>query len=108
MARLLAHDWPGNVQELQTVLEEALLRASGGPLRLWPAPKKSAGRAADRDMPPLDEYLTGYFRRLLEACGGRIAGPGGAAEMAGLHPNTLRSRLDKLGISYHTRNPGRD
>lgn len=41
-----------------------------------------------------------YFSRLLSACDGRIAGKNGAASVAGLKPNTLRSKLDKLGIPY--------
>ena len=39
-----------------------------------------------------------YFEKVLSHSGGRINGKGGAAEIAGMHPNTLRSRLEKLGI----------
>jgi transcriptional regulator with GAF, ATPase, and Fis domain len=38
------------------------------------------------------------LQRALEQAGGRISGPGGAAELLGIHPNTLASRLEKLGI----------
>ena len=41
-----------------------------------------------------------YFSELLQACHGRIAGPNGAAHIAGLHPNTMRSRLQKLRVHF--------
>lgn len=46
-----------------------------------------------------DDMQRAYFRALLERTGGRVSGAGGAAERAGMHPNTLRSRLEKLGIT---------
>ena len=46
-----------------------------------------------------DDMQRAYFRALIERTGGRVSGAGGAAERAGMHPNTLRSRLEKLGIT---------
>jgi transcriptional regulator with GAF, ATPase, and Fis domain len=41
-----------------------------------------------------------HIRRALELSGGKINGPGGAAELLAVHPNTLRTRMEKLGIPY--------
>ena len=51
----------------------------------------------------LDELDRGHILRVVEACGWRIHGKGNAAEQLGLHPNTLRSRMDKLGITRPAR-----
>lgn len=52
---------------------------------------------------PFDEMQKAYFRRLLTFTRGKISGPGGAAELAGMNANTLRSRLEKLGIVLERR-----
>jgi transcriptional regulator with GAF, ATPase, and Fis domain len=51
----------------------------------------------------LDEVQRRYIRQVVAACGGRISGPGGAAERLGLKPTTLRSRMQRLGIDPRTR-----
>jgi transcriptional regulator with GAF, ATPase, and Fis domain len=48
----------------------------------------------------LKEINTQHIRQALEMAGGKINGPGGAAQILGLNPNTLRSRMNKLGIPY--------
>jgi transcriptional regulator with GAF, ATPase, and Fis domain len=52
------------------------------------------------NMPSLDQVMTEHIRRALELCNDRISGPKGAAKMIGINPNTLRTRMDKLGIPY--------
>jgi transcriptional regulator with GAF, ATPase, and Fis domain len=47
----------------------------------------------------LEEAERAHVTAVLEACGGQIAGRGGAAQVLGVHPNTLRSRLKKLGVT---------
>ena len=66
---------------------------------LAPAPHRA--KAPDRrpEMLPLAEVEARHIRAVLEETEGRIAGPRGAAHILGLHPNTLRSRMEKLGIS---------
>jgi Bacterial regulatory protein, Fis family len=51
----------------------------------------------------LDKIDAQHIRQALEMAGGKINGPGGAAQILGLHPNTLRSRMNKLGIPYGRR-----
>ena len=104
MRRLEAYDWPGNVRELQNVIERAVLVSTGGvlklaePLTAAEAPNDVAPIITDRHWQTLEQLERQYIGEVLESCGGRIAGAGGAAEVLGLHPNTLRSRMKKLGI----------
>jgi len=98
MQALTSYAWPGNVRELGNVIERALILSSGPTLRLdaaFGAPHRRAGEVADR----LDEVERAHVLRVLERCHWRINGAGNAAELLGLHPNTLRSRLRKLGVS---------
>jgi len=106
MRRLRAYDWPGNVRELQNVIERAVLTTTDRVLRLAePLRSEPNATAATRengseapDM-TLDEVERRYIVRVLEVTGGQISGAGGAAEILGLHANTLRYRMKKLGIT---------
>jgi transcriptional regulator with GAF, ATPase, and Fis domain len=99
MDALVAYDWPGNVRELENVLERALILSPGralhleGPLR---APGPAAPAGAD---PSFDAVAREHIRAVLERCAWRINGPGGAAAVLAVHPNTLRSRMKRLGLS---------
>jgi transcriptional regulator with GAF, ATPase, and Fis domain len=112
LRRLRAYDWPGNVRELQNVMERAVLTTRDRVLRLAEplknaANEKVATRENGSDAPgmTLDEVERRYIVRVLEATEGQISGAGGAAEILGLHANTLRYRMKKLGISV-SRKPG--
>ncbi|MCW9079526.1 MAG: hypothetical protein OQK74_10200 [Gammaproteobacteria bacterium] len=105
MRRLQAHDWPGNVRELQNVVERAVLASTGGVLKLAePLQNAAIDRAADaakdfgEGLLTLDEVERRYIERVLASTRGKISGTGGAAEVLGLHANTLRYRMKKLGI----------
>ena len=96
------YDWPGNIRELQNLLERAVLASNDGVLRL-PASLVSAARERAANVPSgklatLDEVERQHIGAVLKETAGRIGGPGGAAEILGIHPNTLRSRMKKLGI----------
>ncbi|MHB2156241.1 sigma-54 interaction domain-containing protein [Calditrichota bacterium GD2] len=102
--RLTAYHWPGNVRELENVVERALILNPEGPLRfddlLQMSAHTPAAHAADEDWRTLDAMTADYIRRVLSKTNGRINGKGGAAEILGIHPNTLRHRLRKLGIVF--------
>jgi formate hydrogenlyase transcriptional activator len=114
MRQLVAYDWPGNVRELQNLVERAVVLARGpelvleaGLLRgaLEPAPAAAARPASPPAEPEdagLDAALEDAERRAIQAAlarsGGVIEGPRGAARLLKLHPNTLRSRMEKLRI----------
>ena len=57
-------------------------------------------KTAQKTLPTLDEVMATHIRNALQLCNGKINGPGGAGEILGVHPSTLRKRMDKLGISY--------
>ncbi|MDY0163537.1 sigma-54 dependent transcriptional regulator [Desulfobotulus sp.] len=100
---LMAYDWPGNVRELQNVVERALILCQGRPLAFPAFPGKSREGAMEKRRPgredlSLDGVMTSHIRFVLGETGGRIAGKNGAAALLGLHPNTLRSRMKKLGM----------
>jgi len=106
--RLMAYDWPGNVRELENLIERALIQSRGDMLSFetFSAPQVPAGREVTRDegrnrtVLSLDEINAQHIRQALEMAGGKINGPGGAAQLLGLHPNTLRTKMSKLGIPY--------
>ncbi len=108
LTRLAAYDWPGNVRELQNLIERALIQGRGRTLSFETLlPQRVPGRheralSADRNRAPLplDEMTAQHIRQALEMAGGKINGPGGAAQLLGLHPNTLRTKMNKLGIPY--------
>jgi len=113
LLKLMEYDWPGNVRELENLVERELIRHRGGALTfaaILPAERESKGGAARERTPPgllkLDEAMAAHIRDVLDAAGGKIHGPGGAAELLGMNPNTLRWRLDKLGISFRRRERG--
>lgn len=105
MEKLAEYTWPGNVRELQNIVERALIVSGGRPLAFHvfqssdrstePASPKHESRVAT-----LDQVSEAHIRSTLNITHGRIGGEGGAADLLGLHPSTLRSRLKKLGIPY--------
>ena len=108
LRRLQSYAWPGNVRELQNVIERAVITATGSRLnveRALPevAPVGSAASSAVaapsiRTLREFEELERTNFHRALEAAHGRISGEGGAAELLGMNPSTLRSRLKALGV----------
>jgi len=110
--RLARYDWPGNVRELQNVIERAAILARGGRLRLDlpdnAAAALSEGARADNGSPVLTEQDRRARDRAnilaaLEAAGGKVFGPGGAAELLDVKPTTLASRIKTLRIERHAR-----
>jgi PAS domain S-box-containing protein len=107
MRELAEYDWPGNIRELQNVIERAVIVSTDAVLRL-PEPLAQAttettgGNDAFKEpmtISTLDEAEREHILRALEATGWRIEGPKGAAAMLKLHPSTLRFRMKKLGLT---------
>lgn len=99
MEVLQRYRWPGNIRELQNVIERAVILATGSSLDvegLLPEQQPQGQRSL---MQTLEEVEYAHIHRVLEHTKGVIAGPKGAALILGMHPNTLRSRMAKLGIS---------
>ena len=108
MQRMLRYSWPGNVRELQNLVERAAILAHGPVVEVdemllakdMPAPAAEAGAPA-RDT--LDDAQRAHILRVLSMTGGVVEGAKGAAAVLGLHANTLRSRMKKLGIPTGSR-----
>ncbi len=109
-AALRSYSWPGNVRELRNVIERALITSTDGRLRLRGVLPDGGAPSADAPLaapPAAGEILTDTrLRRLerdntvaaLERAGWRIGGAEGAAELLGVSPSTLKSRMKSLGI----------
>ena len=108
-ARLRSYSWPGNIRELQNVIERAVITASDGELNLARAlPLESLGeqRAAPQvasetgvlTAQDLARLERDNLRRALESTGWQISGDSGAARLLGMAPSTLASRIKALGL----------
>jgi two-component system, NtrC family, response regulator HydG len=102
LERLRAYSWPGNIRELEHIIERAVLLSDGPVLRVTVLPDgqppDSVGARSIPTLATLEEAEREHIRRVLGHTGGRISGKGGAADVLGLPDSTLRSRMKKLGI----------
>jgi len=102
MQKLVDYDWPGNIRELENVIERAMILSPGSTLilteLLQPAPRQlprsfaNSAKESDREQ----------ILAALQACHWKIKGAGNAAERLGLKPSTLRYRMKVLGIHRPT------
>jgi PAS domain S-box-containing protein len=130
MQHLMEYPWPGNIRELENVLERAVILASEGILEIGPEILPLSGQppaarhqpgpdpvppnyllagplsTADQGQPCLAAVERNYILTVLQQTNWVITGPRGAAKLLDLHPSTLRNRMKKLGItrgSHHIR-----
>ncbi|HET9512496.1 MAG TPA: sigma 54-interacting transcriptional regulator [Gemmatimonadales bacterium] len=109
--RLQRYAWPGNIRELQNVIERACVLSQGPVVEIIDELRAPDGNGASSPQPvapaaagilSLEEQERLHIRRALAATGGRVHGPDGAAVLLGINPSTLRSRMKKLGITKPT------
>ncbi len=123
MELLMDYSWPGNIRELQNIIERAVVLAAGPVLSVdaaflprspapgdirrlsWAAPPKpdfriaaDIGGTAEASFPSLEQKERDHIAAALDRTAGIIDGPKGAARILNLHPNTLRSKMSRLGI----------
>lgn len=108
LALLRAYPWPGNIRELAAVIDRAALLGHEGSLALpaamgLNAPLLPLGPSShtNRDLQPpasLNNTIRSAIEAALRSSHGKVEGPGGAAELLEVNPNTLRSKMRKLGI----------
>jgi transcriptional regulator with GAF, ATPase, and Fis domain len=108
ISELERYDWPGNVRELKSVIERAMIVSPPGPLRLdlpskrqrrpklpTPHPHGEVGVLTDAE---LRRRERDNLLAALHHSAGKIYGPGGAAELLGIPPTTLASRIQRMGL----------
>jgi transcriptional regulator with GAF, ATPase, and Fis domain len=97
MGRLMTYSWPGNIRELENVIERATILANGPILQIDDA-FLHAGPAPSHREGTMEEVERAHILHVLQEVNWVIEGKQGAATRLDLHPNTLRSRMNKLGI----------
>ncbi len=130
LEQLMAYHWPGNVRELENMVERAMICCKWGQLdftgilpQFVPIPGTpvddesmafynriaavhdisqvvAVGAGPEKSFLSLNQVNRIHISNALASAKGKINGPGGAAQLLQIHPNTLRKRMDRLGIQY--------
>jgi formate hydrogenlyase transcriptional activator len=106
--QLMTYNWPGNIRELQHLMERTIIRSKENVIQsiAIPASAMTTESSASAMQKTLEQIEAEHILKVLKSCKGKVFGLGGAAEVLGLPPSTLTSRMKKLGIkkeSYHER-----
>jgi len=104
------YPWPGNIRELQNIIERSVILCSGDTLWIDAAWLTTEVKPSQLEIsPPLPEALQTQEREIIEAAlaasGGRVAGPSGAAAKLGIPRSTLDSKIKQLKIHKHKYTP---
>lgn len=101
MKKLMDYSWPGNIRELQNLLERTILFAKHNFIdEIWLPEVKHKQNLQESlsKIKTIDEIQRDHVLSVLKHCNERVSGPGGAAELLNLPPSTLNARMKKLGI----------
>lgn len=105
MDRLLAHNWPGNIRELENSVERNLITCEGKPLKfldLESEKKKLLVRKSGNEPPlPLDDVIVAHIKTALSVSNGKVGGKDGAAKILGINTSTLWGKMRKYGIDLN-------
>jgi formate hydrogenlyase transcriptional activator len=100
-----AYDWPGNIRELQNIIERSVILSTGDTFRIDQAWLSSQNTPRLGASGPLKQNLQDYEKELIEAAlaesNGKVAGPSGAAAKLGIPRSTLDLRIKQLNIKKH-------
>ena len=100
-----AYDWPGNIRELQNVIERAIVLCDSETFSVDETWLKPEGHRLAGSVVPLSAPRAGHDKDIIEAaladCGGQVGGQTGAAAKLGLPRQTLESKITALGINKH-------
>ncbi len=100
-----AYDWPGNIRELQNVIERAVVLCDSETFSVDETWLKPEGYRVSGSVVPLGTTLAEHEKDIIKAaladCGGQVSGPTGAAVKLGLPRQTLESKIMALGINKH-------
>ena len=104
METLQGYHWPGNIRELEHLIERSMLMATGTQITgiEIPTVPMSPNTLPDESgkMKTMEEMERDHIMSILKMCNGKIFGPGGAAEILNIPSTTLNSKIKKLGIRY--------
>lgn len=100
MRQLASYDWPGNIRELEHLIERHVLLATGKEIAVFDLPSAVTGPGGEEGgkLKTMDEMERDHILTALKASNGKVSGPGGAAELLGLPAQTLYSKIKRLGI----------
>jgi formate hydrogenlyase transcriptional activator len=105
MCALNSHLWPGNIRELQNVIERSVILTSGTTLHAPLAELKRSAETESFEAITLEEAERDHIRKTLERTRWVVSGPNGAAARLGLKRSTLYFRMQRLGISRSNKDP---
>lgn len=98
MNSLLAYHWPGNIRELENVIERAVILTQSNKLELGDWLPKTSMKMSEEGFEPLEVFEKKYILQVLNASKWRVSGEKGAAKILKMKPTTLESRMKKLNI----------
>ncbi len=100
MQALAQWDWPGNIRELENLMERSVILSEGSVLRVPLEEVRGQNKSSEvQDDRTLDSAERQHIVRLLKETGGVLSGPDGAAQRLGVKRTTLQSKMQRLGIS---------
>lgn len=102
LEQLNNYSWPGNIRELEHVIERVVLLTRDDVIRQVLLPVDPVSNIAEDKIKTSEENERDHIIAVLKKCKGKIFGKGGAAELLGLNASTLNSRIKKLGITKST------
>jgi transcriptional regulator with GAF, ATPase, and Fis domain len=102
LQEMMQYCWPGNIRELEHLIERSILLASGETIKQihLPSQKQNSNIESKDDFAirTIDENEREYILKILKYCNGRVGGEGGAAQLLGVPASTLNSKIKRLGI----------
>lgn len=100
---LMRRDWPGNIRELQNVIQRGVVLGKNSHFQLPPEEIVLPKTAGATGIETLEDNERGHIIRALQKTGWKVRGQGGAAEILNINPSTLRCRMKKLKIARPAR-----
>lgn len=97
---LQSHSWPGNVRELEAVIERSIIGSDGTELKLFELIEVGHIPSQEVLKLTLDEMTKRYIISILNEVNWKISGKDSASEILDIHPNTLRSLMQRLGVMF--------
>ena len=97
---LMAYDWPGNIREVENLIERAMIISAGNTLAYgdWLPAVKNSGKAVNNTLEKLEDVERQHILEVLKTVNWKVSGDKGAAKILGLNATTLEARMKKLGI----------